>query len=421
MDEMKNQVLETAILKNINFFMDACERDFGTAAYIGPFIVNNLSDSILKDNFFIYSPANKQHTWEKFTFFRMLMITKYCLKMMKIDRNDPQWRSKRTRAKYCINQLKMQIKEYIGADNWENMEQVAPYKRKLEFLMAMSLLDILNTFTDLPVNTDLENVMQGYSPIVPYQGTIKKPEMKDEDKPTIESFFELELSGKYDDPYMNASAIKDQIESAIVVQFKYGFNVILSDDKTVNDLGIITEEKFLDMLKKIDSEMHSADLYAILSYYDRMALPDTRLRQKASDIVSGKYYAQSLEALINDVDKEYDPQVDLDKLNTSVDIHSDMAPNTGSYPLDTINNYIDEHRELQPSENISNMILSGLSNIGKIEYNYAQHSGIPMAEFDDRLLVCPVVDASKSYKPTLVYMDRSGNINQTEYTVNMKI
>lgn len=421
MDEMKNQVLETAILKNLNFFMDACERDFGTAAYIGPFIVNNLSDSILKDNFFIYSPANKQHTWEKFTFFRMLMITKYCLKMMKIDRNDPQWRSKRTRAKYCINQLKMQIKEYIGVDTWENMEQVAPYKRKLEFLMAMSLLDILNTFTDLPVNTDLENVMQGYSPIVPYQGTIKKPEMEDEDKPTIESFFELELSGKYDDPYMNASAIKDQIESAIVIQFKYGFNAILSNDKTVNDLGIITEEKFLDMLKKIDSEMHSADLYAILSYYDRMALPDTRLRQKASDIVSGKYYAQSLEALINDADKEYDPQVDLDKLNTSVDIHSDMAPNTGSYPLDTINNYIDEHRELQPSENISNMILSGLSNIGKIEYNYAQHSGIPMAEFDDRLLVCPVVDASKSYKPTLVYMDRSGNINQTEYTVNMKI
>ena len=67
------------------------------------------------------------------------------------------------------------------------------------------------------------------------------------------------------------------------------------------------------------------------------------------------------------------------------------------------------------------MILSGLSSIGKVEYNYAQHSGYSYAEFDDRLLVCPVVDASKSYKPTLVYMDRSGKITQSEYTVNMKI
>ena len=97
MDEINNQALESAVLKNLNFFMDACERDFGTAAYIGPFIVNNLPDTILKDNFFIYNPVNKNHTWEKFTFFRMLIITKYCMKMMKIDRNDPQWRSKRVR------------------------------------------------------------------------------------------------------------------------------------------------------------------------------------------------------------------------------------------------------------------------------------------------------------------------------------
>ena len=71
MDEINNQALESAVLKNLNFFMDACERDFGTAAYIGPFIVNNLPDTILKDNFFIYNPVNKNHTWEKFTFFRM--------------------------------------------------------------------------------------------------------------------------------------------------------------------------------------------------------------------------------------------------------------------------------------------------------------------------------------------------------------
>ena len=31
------------------------------------------------------------------------------------------------------------------------------------------------------------------------------------------------------------------------------------------------------------------------------------------------------------------------------------------------------------------------------------------------------VDASKSYKLTLVYMDRIGKITQSEYTVNMKI
>ena len=171
----------------------------------------------------------------------------------------------------------------------------------------------------------------------------------------------------------------------------------------------------------MNEEMNSADIYAILAYYDRMALMDSRLRRKASDVVSGKYYSQSLEALINDVDMEYDPQADLDKLNAPVDDHSMIAPKTGSYPLDEINNYIAEHREFQPSENISNMILSGLSSIGKVEYNYAQHSGIPMAEFDDRLLVCPVVDASKSYKPTLIYMDRSGKITQSEYTVNMKI
>lgn len=423
MDEMKNQVLETAILKNLNFFMDACERDFGTAAYIGPFIINNLPDNILKDNFFIYSPANKDHTWERFTFFRMQMITKYCMKMMKIDRNDPQWRSKRTRAKYCINQLKMQVKDYIGPNTWKNMEQLAPYKRKLEFLMATSLLDILDTFTSLPVNVDFENVMQGYSPIVPYQGTLKKPNMEDEDDEefSLESFFELELAGKYDDPYMNASNIKDQIESSIVIQFKYGYTVILSDDKTVNDLGIITEERFLDLLKKINTEMHPADIYAILSYYNRMGLSDTRLRQKASEIVSGKYFSQSLEALIDDANAEYNPQADLNKLNKPVDLHSDLAPKTGSYPLDNINNYIDEHRELQPSENISNMILSGLSSAGSLAYNYAQHNGVPMAEFDGKLLVCPMMDASKSYKPVLVYMDREGNVIQKDYTVNMKI
>lgn len=420
MDEINNQALESAVLKNLNFFMDACERDFGTAAYIGPFIVNNLPDTILKDNFFIFDPANKDHTWEKFTFFRMLMVTKYCMKMMKIDRNDPQWRSKRVRFKYCINQLKTQIKDYIGVNNWENMEQVAPYKRKLEFLMATTLLDILNNYVNLPVNADFENVMQGCSPIVPYHGTIKKPNMEDEEK-TLESFFELELDGKFDDPYMNASQIKNQVETAIVLQFKYGFTNILTDDKTVNDHGIITEKTFFDLLRKMNQEMNSADIYAILAYYDRMVLMDTRLRRKASDVVSGKYYSQSLEALISDVDMEYDPQADLDKLNAPVDNHSISAPKTGSYPLDEINNYIDEHREFQPSENISNMILSGLSSIGKVEYNYAQHSGIPMAEFDDRLLVCPVVDASKSYRPTLVYMDRSGKITQSEYTVNMKI
>lgn len=420
MDEINNQTLESAVLKNLNFFMDACERDFGTAAYIGPFIVNNLPDTILKDNFFIYDPANKNHTWEKFTFFRMLMITKYCMKMMKIDRNDPQWRSKRVRFKYCINQLKMQIKDYIGANNWENMEQVAPYKRKLEFLMATTLLDILNNYANLPVNVDFENVMQGYSPIVPYQGTIKKPNMEDEEK-TLESFFELELDGKYDDPYMNASQIKDQVETAIVLQFKYGFTTILTDDKTVNNHDIITEETFFDLLRKTNQEMNSADIYAILAYYDRMVLMDSRLRRKASDVVSGKYYSQSLEALINDVNMEYDPQADLDKLNAPVDDHSMIAPKTGSYPLDEINNYIAEHREFQPSANISNMILSGLSSIGKVEYNYAQHSGYSYAEFDDRLLVCPVLDASKSYRPTLVYMDRSGKITQSEYTVNMKI
>ena len=62
MDEINNQTLESAVLKNLNFFMDACERDFGTAAYIGPFIVNNLPDTTLKDNFFIYNPVNKNRT-----------------------------------------------------------------------------------------------------------------------------------------------------------------------------------------------------------------------------------------------------------------------------------------------------------------------------------------------------------------------
>ena len=72
----KNEILESAILRNMNFFMDMADEDFGTAAYIGPFIVNNLSVNTLNDNFYIYNPSNKDHTWEKLTFFRMMMIVK---------------------------------------------------------------------------------------------------------------------------------------------------------------------------------------------------------------------------------------------------------------------------------------------------------------------------------------------------------
>ena len=49
------------------------------------------------------------------------------------------------------------------------------------------------------------------------------------------------------------------------------------------------------------------------------------------------------------------------------------------------------------------------------------NNGVPIAEFDGKLIVCPMMDTSKSYKPVLVYMDREGNVIQKDHTVNMKI
>lgn len=353
----KNEILESAILRNMNFFMDMADEDFGTAAYIGPFIVNNLSVNTLNDNFYIYNPSNKDHTWEKLTFFRMMMIVKSCMNLTKIDYDDPQWRSKRARGKYCINQLREQVKEYIGPNTYANMDQVAPYKRKLEFMMADYLLKILDKFVNLPLNVEMGSFIINSAPIVPYSGIVKKlnTEVKKEDEDDIsvyglESFFELEFDGKYDDPFMNASHIKDETETALLILFANNFPIILN---SINKSGtLLTEEAFLNMLcdkKKKDP----TEWFSMIAYYNRMGLSDTKLRQKASDIVSGKYFSQSLEALIEDASMEYNPQADLNKLNKPVDLYSDLAPKTGSYPLNNINNYIDKHRELQPSENIS--------------------------------------------------------------------
>ena len=87
-----------------------------------------------------------------------------------------------------------------------------------------------------------------------------------------------------------------------------------------------------------------------------------------------------------------------------------------NYPVEKLRNFIKTSGRYVSSNYLSSMFLSQNKTI---DHYIMEIDGIPIAEVKNKYLVAPVLDYALFNKPTLISMDRTGNIEINDATLDL--
>ena len=87
-----------------------------------------------------------------------------------------------------------------------------------------------------------------------------------------------------------------------------------------------------------------------------------------------------------------------------------------SYPFEKLRNFIKTSNKYIYSSNLASLFLTQNKSI---DHYIMSIEKIPVAEINDKYLVAPVIDYSRSNKPTLLIMDRNGKIRVENATLDI--
>ena len=374
---------------------------------------------------------------------------KGCLKVLMWNRNDPHFKSSVIQyGPFIVNELTPEeARQYVRftGNSFDILDALLVYRyiygkidKKYEKSLAKKeeLSKLIKDMTLEPsiqktISSDKANVIQNIyqkidqmkdttesfvttsAPIVPYSGVVKNPDVirsvtKDIEIPPIENDV---------DPIKLTSILSTFIT-------KHGDRLIKSTDSK------FPFESFFEYQEGLESTFGTipdlVTLYYLKSY--QMNAKDVPLcHEVTKKIVNGtimnedpKNLMLMMESLtygdklpINSV-MQASKVVD-DKINHMLQDQDTPMDALHEYPIEKLRNYITLSRRYRPSPYLASFFLSANKTI---DHYVAEIEGIPVAEVKDKYLVLPVVDYANYNQPTLIIMNRKGEIH-TEETAYM--
>lgn len=258
-----------------------------------------------------------------------------------------------------------------------------------------------------------ESVMTGTSPIVPYGQVVRNPDVVSAAK---EEMIASLNGGDRVSKYMH---MNHEDEEMMLKQYASRNSGSMHDHKPYESY-----DEFIKGLKEQDDESMSYYGGSVYNPYYLVAYKHfSKDPNKIEDFVNG------LESL-SLFDKEpedffalmesltYGEKINVDsamKHAKIMDDHMiDMFEKLGTpdetlhnYPIDKLRNYLNTTHRYMASKYLSSLFLSQNKTI---DHYIMEIEKIPIAEVKDKYLVAPVIDYAAGFKPTLISLDRDGNI-----------
>lgn len=273
-------------------------------------------------------------------------------------------------------------------------------------------------------NETNESVLTGTSPIVPYEGIIRNKFVLQNASEDLVN----DVLDHRDDPKYFLS-LSDEDTERYLIQYASSRSGKMNDCVCPNE----SFEDFSKMLKRQNSEFSTYKGGAIYNPYylmcykhgckDKETLKSYVKSYQESSIFSMDYndmlemfkiltYNEkpSMETVMN-VSKIMDDQ--MYEMFNSMNTNDEQLKN---YPVEKLRNFIKTSGRYVSSNYLSSMFLSQNKTI---DHYIMEIDGIPIAEVKDKYLVAPVLDYALFNKPTLISMDRTGNIEVNDATLDL--
>ena len=269
-----------------------------------------------------------------------------------------------------------------------------------------------------------ESVLTGSSPIVPYQGVVRNQfVMQNASEDLIK-----DVENHNDDPNYFMQFSKEKTE-------EYLRQYASSRSGSMHD-SINPNESFADFTKMLNrqksefSSFKGAPVYQpyYLMCYKYGCHDETMLESYVKMYQDNEVFSMNHEELIGMMEAlTYNEKPSMDTImNASkvmddniYKILDDMNTNDDqlqNYPIDKLRNFINTSRRYISSKYLSSMFLSQNKTI---DHYIMEIDGIPIAEVKNKYLVAPVLDYALYNKPALISMDRDGNIEVNDATLDL--
>lgn len=266
-----------------------------------------------------------------------------------------------------------------------------------------------------------ESVLTGTAPIVPYQGTVQLHPFAKNAVMTDTCDEVQEIVQKSTTPSEVLHCGSEKIHQFLLEYYSSHTLEIL--DSVIDIATEVPFENFEEFKKGLDRYTTDLEHKNILAYYILCYYYFAK-DQKACESFTEQYSTNAL--LSKDPDEllsmmeslTYGESPDIDEtmqlMKEMDDRMFDLFEDTDTpdetlhnYPIDKLRNYLNTTHRYKPSKYLSSMFLSQNKTI---DHYIMEIDGIPVAEVKNRYLVAPVIDYALYNKPTLISMDRDGNI-----------
>ena len=299
-------------------------------------------------------------------------------------------------------------------------------------------------------NKLLESALVNFSPIVPYSGIIKQPNMSE----STMSNLDIDRQNSNIDNILHIlnkpnSEIKDFIKNTLInnpFDIISNSNKFIKNDNYNKEYNIKDDDNVPDNLLPSDiislllsnSKYDISTIYFIITYiyysFKKEQYPDvisklTLLKNTMSDICTFKntsvqtamesmsnFNLPSISDSILDIDisnnMEYENDKKIEKLMDMTNLnYTDFK--TKKYNLDKLLAYVYNSRRFETNPYTNSLFLNNNEIIEGYSYIQNGDSQILVCELDDRQLIIPVMDLSDNYKLKLITMDKDNIIQLT--------
>lgn len=269
-----------------------------------------------------------------------------------------------------------------------------------------------------------ESVLTGTAPIVPYQGFVRNQfVMQNASEDLVE-----DVQNHKDDPkyFMNFS---DEDTERYLRQYASAHSGRMTDGVCPNE----SFDDFCKMLKRQETEFGTYKGSALYHPYYLMCYKHGCKDKRVLEAYVVEYQDNNIFAvpfdemieMMESLTRNEKPSMDTVMSSSKImdDMMYQMFDDMGTtdsqlknYPVEKLRNFLNTSQRYVPSKYLSSMFLSQNKTI---DHYIMEINGIPVAEVKDKYLVAPVIDYALFNKPTLISMDRAGNIEVNDTTLEL--
>lgn len=280
---------------------------------------------------------------------------------------------------------------------------------QLDFRKANTLNRFYDVMDSYKKSTE-ESVMTATSPIEPYQGVIKNPQLISKiEKSNISKVNNIHSISEV--MKLDNNTLKSFMEEYATL---YGYKLLENEVIPVSTL-----EQFETALDNFNNTNNEILRYYLIGYkclnknseaienFTNLYLSNTLLSQDPKDLLTLMESA-TCEEVIN-IDTIMKSNKLLDDYMYEIFKSNDITKKELSgYPIEKLRNFLRSTFRYRPNKQLASMFLSQNKEIDNF---IMEIDDVPIAEVQDKYLVAPVTDYAVNNKPVLIVMDRKGEIN----------